>query len=213
MSSFHPLERSRGGAAAAPANNNHHPLAPVDLPFHTDGDEDDDNDTWSPPSLPGAPHILDRTNTSHSTLHRSSGGGGGGGLSPLETPLDPLLNTLPSPTSNTYGAVGGAYSAHEPQRRKQQQQAEASSFSSPSGVGEARGISQSGGYGGRVWTQGTWSGGRAGNSDGGSGEESTAADLAGPVGSERVVLPGRGGRSVAAAVRRGVGGQPYSGIQ
>lgn len=177
MSSFHPLGGSRGAGSAD--NNKHHPLAPAELRFHKDGDEDDD-DSWSPPSLPGEPCISDRTNNRHGTLRRGSGAGSG--LSSLETPLDPLLNTLPSPMSNTHGGVGGAYSAQQPQhhqQRRQQQQVQASSFSPPSGAGRARG-------------------------------EATAAGLSGPAGSAGAVLPGQGGGR-AAAPREGLGGHPYAG--
>lgn len=75
MSSFHPL----GSAADS------HPLtaAPADLPFH---DDDDNDDAWTPPSLPGETRVLPTSGTGRA--RRTNGVGGGSSSS--RSPLDPL---------------------------------------------------------------------------------------------------------------------------
>eukprot|EP00903_Cladosiphon_okamuranus_P006601 g6448.t1 len=84
MSAFHPLGTTEDS----------HPLtvAPAELPFHND----DDDDAWTPPTLPGEPHIPASTSARAS---RTRGGAGGS----VSSPLDPLRS---STTTRTGAAVG-----------------------------------------------------------------------------------------------------------
>lgn len=89
MSSFHPLDSAA----------NSHPLtaAPAELPFH---DNDEDDDAWTPPALPGETRILP------SSSARSSRSNGRTGVSNSSaTPLDPLRSH--SGTSGSYANGGG----------------------------------------------------------------------------------------------------------
>lgn len=76
-----------------------HPLGADDqdpLTFRQPSPPRDDDDMWTPPVLPGD-HMPGRYASSTSRQE---------GTSPLETPLDPLLNTLPTTSSDSIGAPG-----------------------------------------------------------------------------------------------------------
>lgn len=86
MSSFHPL----GGSSA-----DSHPLTTPDLPFHRD--DDDEQDAWTPPSLPGEKNTgLSSSGFSARRQRNAPTGSDNGGTSPLDAPLDPLLHALPA---------------------------------------------------------------------------------------------------------------------
>lgn len=93
MSSFHPLDSAA----------NAHPLtpAPAELPFH---DKDEDDDAWTPPSLPGETRILPSSGA------RNGRTNGRGGVSSSGAPLDPLQSH--SGTGGGFWNGGGGDNSH-----------------------------------------------------------------------------------------------------
>lgn len=166
MSSFHPLGEGGAGGKGGTMSSSHHPLAPTELRFHDDGDADDDS--WSPPSLPGDPRVPEKTSGNrHGSLH-GRGSRSGRVMSPLEAPLDPLLNALPAAGSMST-STSGSY-------------ADSNSHAS-SLLNSGRGYS---GQGQQQQQQ------QVGGGDGVK-EEANAGFLAGPSGSAGAVLPAHGG--------------------
>ena len=108
LMSFHPL----GSAADS------HPLtaAPTDLPFHNDEDDDD----WTPPALPGETRILPSSSSGACTTSGRSGGRNGGG----SAPFDPLRGNTgrgggggSAGGGDGFGNSGGAAAEEESYRR------------------------------------------------------------------------------------------------
>lgn len=105
MSSFHPL-----------GSGDQHPLTASTIPFHHPSRGNNDNncveeDDWSPPSLPGD-RLPSRLTSSISNPLKGNKNYQHG-ASPLEAPLDPLLNTLPpsedggNDGDNSHDTAGG----------------------------------------------------------------------------------------------------------
>ena len=89
MSSFDPL--SGGFTTSDTRNKPEHPLAASELQFHRD-----DEDNWTPPSLPGEEFIHSGSSHFSSAGARTSGGRSvSRNRSPLDSPLDPLRDSLP----------------------------------------------------------------------------------------------------------------------
>lgn len=83
-SSFHPL---------GPAADSHPLTPPAELPFHND---DEDGESWTPPSLPGDPDISSSVTRGGRHGGRKYGVSSTSNTSPLDVPLDPLLHSLPT---------------------------------------------------------------------------------------------------------------------
>lgn len=174
MSAFHPL----GGSAS-----DQHPLTQqTNVPFHGDQDNDEE-DSWVPPTIPGEQRIPGR-NSSRQSGSKTTG------ISPLEAPLDPLLNTLPSTSSPL--SSNSARQRHTARRHHNHD-------------------------GGGTFGTGAWS--RRGDSSGSSHDANDAkssgrarkdaAGLAGPAGSSGAVLP-IGGSPAGCGARYG-GGEKHAG--
>lgn len=135
MSSFHPLGSNVGSHPLSPA--------PAGLTFH-----DDDEDAWTPPSLPGDPHTA--SGRAYSAARRKNGGmGGNSNTSPLDVPLGPLLNSLPA-GEGTYGAGNDGDDLQPSARAAPRQQYDSNDHARPGNFGRSAWGSESapGGSGG-----------------------------------------------------------------
>ena len=154
MSSFHPL-----GTA-----DDSHPLtaAPAELPFHND----DDDDAWTPPTLPGEPRILAQASA---RAGRTNGGGGSS-----VSPLDPLR----SGSSSSTVAVGRGFANGDEAGAEEESYKRAVNKNSHDNGGGRNGGRNHGAAGGgqREWERGPGAGvGRVGQAVSlGGGEEAWA---------------------------------------